>query len=227
MPKDTFICDDKSITIHAEIANSKVNNQVWNTNDTGLSITTNLSGLYWIEVQSECGISRDSVNVSPYFTPTLELGDPIENCDDKEIEINAYQKNIIDYLWSNGSRLPKNSIRYDNLGLIVSNFCGSASDSLLIDNANCECKIYIPNAFTPSNDEINKRFTLTTNCANLKGTLRVYNRWGEKLFETTDLKNGWDGCYKTHAIKGIYLGIFEINLPGNERKILSNTFHLL
>ena len=26
--------------------------------------------------------------------------------------------------------------------------------------------------------------------------MRIYNRWGEKLFETKDINSGWDGKYK-------------------------------
>ena len=35
--------------------------------------------------------------------------------------------------------------------------------------------------------------------------LQVFDRWGEKVFETTDFKIGWDGSYKGKpALAGIY-----------------------
>jgi gliding motility-associated-like protein len=55
--------------------------------------------------------------------------------------------------------------------------------------------IYVPNAFTPNDDETNDIFYLRTN----QGTqiyLAVFDRWGEKLFETFDKTKGWDGTYR-------------------------------
>lgn len=55
--------------------------------------------------------------------------------------------------------------------------------------------IYIPNAFTPNGDVKN-------NVWRVYGTLvqeiniLVFNRWGQKIFESTDLENSWDGTYK-------------------------------
>lgn len=54
--------------------------------------------------------------------------------------------------------------------------------------------IYIPNAFTPNGDGINDSF-------GVKGEgirnfhLYIYNRWGEKIFETTNPRQQWDGLY--------------------------------
>jgi gliding motility-associated-like protein len=85
----------------------------------------------------------------------------------------------------------------------------------------------VPNAFTPTKDALNERFALISNCTDVLGVLTVYNRWGEKLFETTDLFNGWDGYYQNTQTPGVYLGIFEIKLPNNSRKVISQTFHLI
>ena len=54
--------------------------------------------------------------------------------------------------------------------------------------------IYVPNAFTPNHDGINDRF-------GAKGmyitqyVLRVYNRWGELVFESISMANTWDGTF--------------------------------
>lgn len=227
LPKDTFICDDEYILVNAEITNSVANYQVWNTTETDLTITIDSSGLYWVEVGNECGMSKDSIIINHYFAPTLELGEPIQNCENKEIEIDAYREGIIDYLWSDGSISSSNIISNSNIGLTVSNNCGSSWDTLRINNSNCECKIFIPNAFTPTKDGINERFTLASNCLEISGILIVYNRWGEKIYETTDLINGWDGYYKDRIMQGTYVCLFDINLPNKGRKIMSSTFQLL
>ena len=55
--------------------------------------------------------------------------------------------------------------------------------------------IYIPNAFTPNNDGRNEYLYVRGNhITDLHFVL--YNRWGEKVFETRSLTDGWDGRYK-------------------------------
>ena len=58
-----------------------------------------------------------------------------------------------------------------------------------------EPNIFIPNAFSPNNDNNNDILYVRG-----KGIeefyLAIYNRWGEKVFETTDINTGWDGTYK-------------------------------
>jgi gliding motility-associated-like protein len=52
--------------------------------------------------------------------------------------------------------------------------------------------IYVPTAFTPNNDRLNDE--LKPNYYGIK-TLDyfiVYNRWGEKVFETKEMSKGWD-----------------------------------
>ena len=57
-------------------------------------------------------------------------------------------------------------------------------------------EIYIPNAFTPNDKHGNDVFKPTMQGVSEEGyQLSIYNRWGEKLFETTDVNQGWDGVY--------------------------------
>lgn len=52
--------------------------------------------------------------------------------------------------------------------------------------------LHIPNAFTPNSDGVNDEWWPVP--AFVKDyKLSIYNRWGEKLFETTDKNQGWDG----------------------------------
>jgi gliding motility-associated-like protein len=55
--------------------------------------------------------------------------------------------------------------------------------------------VFIPTGFTPNGDGKNDQFKVIGN--NLAEVhLVVYNRWGEKVFETNDPSTGWDGTYK-------------------------------
>jgi len=65
--------------------------------------------------------------------------------------------------------------------------------------------LYIPNTFTPDGDGINDIFyAYGYNLKNFK--MYIFNRWGEFLFETTELVRGWDGKYKGNPCQlGTYI----------------------
>jgi gliding motility-associated-like protein len=53
--------------------------------------------------------------------------------------------------------------------------------------------IFIPNAFTPDGDGLNDTFNAISRCPLFDYHLLIFNRWGEKLFESHDISSGWDG----------------------------------
>jgi gliding motility-associated-like protein len=70
----------------------------------------------------------------------------------------------------------------------------TAGDSLTIEVLNTE-KIFIPNAFSPNGDGSNDMFVVYGD--DIKTIdMAIFNRWGEKVFESTNQFNGWDGTYK-------------------------------
>jgi gliding motility-associated-like protein len=58
-----------------------------------------------------------------------------------------------------------------------------------------EPDVFIPNAFTPNSDNANDYLYVRGNNIG-KLLFRIYNRWGELVFETTDQTIGWDGTFK-------------------------------
>jgi gliding motility-associated-like protein len=56
---------------------------------------------------------------------------------------------------------------------------------------------YTPNTFTPDADEFNNEFKPVFSQNKNVGSYHflIYNRWGELIFESYDLKYGWDGTY--------------------------------
>ena len=56
---------------------------------------------------------------------------------------------------------------------------------------------YLPNAFTPNGDGLNDTFGPIPRYDYVKKYhLSIYNRWGQRIYETTDINKGWDGTYK-------------------------------
>ncbi len=56
--------------------------------------------------------------------------------------------------------------------------------------------VAMPNAFTPNSDGLNDVLFLEGRDGVESITFRIFNRWGEMVFETTDPMLGWDGTYK-------------------------------
>jgi gliding motility-associated-like protein len=54
--------------------------------------------------------------------------------------------------------------------------------------------VYIPNTFTPNGDDINEVFLVSGSDIDPDNfTLQVFNRWGDKIFETNDIDHAWTG----------------------------------
>ena len=77
----------------------------------------------------------------------------------------------------------------------VSNSCGTKKDSIEIFGQ-CEFPIYLPTAFTPNGDGLNDIFRIPPSNKNNLERLVIYDRWGQKIFETKDKGRGWDGTFK-------------------------------
>ncbi|MCF6360127.1 MAG: gliding motility-associated C-terminal domain-containing protein [Cyclobacteriaceae bacterium] len=59
--------------------------------------------------------------------------------------------------------------------------------------------IAIPNSFTPNGDGLNDKFIVTGKFIE-SYEMQIFNRWGEVLYQTTDLENGWDGTSRNKKI---------------------------
>jgi gliding motility-associated-like protein len=60
----------------------------------------------------------------------------------------------------------------------------------------------MPTGFTPNGDNLNDIFKPIGEGIDPKNYLfMVFNRWGEKLFETDDLNIGWDGKYNGNPVQ--------------------------
>lgn len=56
---------------------------------------------------------------------------------------------------------------------------------------------YVPNSFTPNGDGFNQKFQPIFKYGIIENSykLRVFNRWGEEIFTTSTIEEGWDGSY--------------------------------
>ena len=60
------------------------------------------------------------------------------------------------------------------------------------------CRVYVPNAFSPNNDGINDEFRPLpgSDCTITDYEINVFDRNGSLVFQTTDSNLGWDGDFR-------------------------------
>lgn len=94
-----------------------------------------------------------------------------------------------------------------------------AVDTVSIDVIPVVCgppNLYIPNAFTPNGDNKNDEFRIRGNHIE-KIYLAVYNRWGEKVFESHRQEKGWDGTFRGRAVDpGVFDYYLEVTCVGQK-----------
>ncbi|MEJ8819972.1 T9SS type B sorting domain-containing protein [Lacibacter sp. H407] len=72
-----------------------------------------------------------------------------------------------------------------------------------------EITIFVPNAFTPNNDQLNDRVIPISEGIKTVYSFRVFNRWGLQLFSWTPGAPGWDGTFKgLPQLPGVYVWQF-------------------
>ncbi|WP_276134177.1 gliding motility-associated C-terminal domain-containing protein [Polluticoccus soli] len=64
-----------------------------------------------------------------------------------------------------------------------------------------ESLIGVPSAFSPNGDNINDILYINSSKNVQELHLKIFNRWGQMVFETTDIKKGWDGRVKGQALE--------------------------
>lgn len=171
---------------------------------------------------------RDSatVNISVFAYPTVEAGS------DKTIKVGnsitlspQYSTDIIKWLWIPANGLSCNTCPNpvakprDNTTYVikVTNNGGCTSQDQVTVFVTCgNDNVFIPNTFSPNGDGVNDIFYPRGTGLFQIQSMRIFNRWGEMVFEKTgfypnDLSNGWNGTYKgKQAPVDVYTYVVEI-----------------
>lgn len=78
---------------------------------------------------------------------------------------------------------------------ITSEWGCASKDGAYVSPIHC-CEIMMPDAFTPNGDGRNDVFRIVSEGFQRVHTFAVFNRWGQRIFETSAQNVGWDGTYK-------------------------------
>ncbi|MEZ5046837.1 MAG: choice-of-anchor L domain-containing protein [Chitinophagaceae bacterium] len=88
--------------------------------------------------------------------------------------------------------------------------------------------VFVPNAFSPNGDGKNDEFRITArNLINVQ-EFRIFNRWGQELFYTNDIRKGWDGRYKGKLQdNGVYYYMIRVSYPWGKTEFLKGDLTLI
>ncbi len=81
----------------------------------------------------------------------------------------------------------------------------------------CPHLIFIPDAVSPNADLLNDVFDKTWNFTPSEYTFRIFNRWGQMLFETTDMKKPWD-CKVNNELVQQDVYVYDISYFDSDKK---------
>jgi gliding motility-associated-like protein len=194
---------------------------LWNpTNDTVTSITVSpnfASTMYTVGV-TDANHCYDTASVTVYTTPLPLPVITLENdtiCKGAATTISASGGSS--YSWSTGDISPTIFIKpllTTVYTVVVSNTVNNTvcSDNISIQQNVRNCNvIYIPNSFSPNG--YNSVFKPVGEIVITKSYyFAIYNRWGQMLFETTDISHGWDGRFNGEYVSyGAYIYYIKID----------------
>ena len=108
-------------------------------------------------------------------------------------------------------------------------------DTLTTDSVAVGINIALPNSFSPNGDNVNDFFRVLTNVdadqnfnngfyeggAIVEVDFRIYDRYGQMIFRTTDHHEGWDGTYKGKNVNtATYYYMLEYRLIDGVSKLI-------
>ncbi len=201
---DTTLCENDSVTYTLNIVGATYE---WSTGNTTNQFTATEPGLYWVEVSLNGCKNRDSVKVNYDLLPVISFGEDKEVCFGKSFFLDVQDPNATAYEWQDGSTNSRLYIFESGIYYVTAlNYCGVSSDTITITLEECDCNFFLPNAFTPNGDGVNDSFGPTYSCDIIYYELQIYNRWGELVYQTTDINAPWEARSKNESLPlGAYI----------------------
>jgi gliding motility-associated-like protein len=226
--KDSFLCINTSRALDA---GTGYISYLWNTGSTTQKITANNIGNYSVAVIDKNGCKgNDAVTINRFLPlPSGFLAGDRYICNYGTILLKSLS-NFASYLWSTGEQTELIEIKKPGMYnlQVTDNFGCKGKETIQVVEKQCIEGFFIPNAFSPNNDGKNDIFKPCLFGNVLCYTFIIYNRWGQKVFETNDIKKGWDGKQnQSDKESNSFIWICNYQLAGQEKKIEKGTVVLI
>ncbi len=221
---DRTFCAGSSATLNAGAGFAAY---AWSTGETTESIGVSASDVYSVTVTNASGCTAtDGVAVTVIETPEVLL-----TADTTIYENNpfALKPEIVGntqgatYLWLPAEGLscnnclspvanPDDTTTYT---LVFTDVNGCVNEASITINVLKGARVYMPNVFSPNGDGSNDiLFPLGIGVKAIEW--KVFNRWGELVFVTTDFNIGWDGTFKgLPQPAGVYVYVMQVTFMNN------------
>jgi gliding motility-associated-like protein len=221
---DTTICQGQVITLNAFNSNAAYS---WQDGSTSSSFIVKNGGEYHVKVDLLNCIASDTILVHQIAIPYFTLGKDTSICNGQQYILQPSVQITGSLLWQDGSNGSSLVVTKEGMySLTASNQCGTYTDSIMITSG--FCNILMPTGFTPNNDGLNDIFRVKYPFAVKTFHMLVYNRWGEKVFETNNMREGWDGYWKGElSLQGVYVWVISFTDTNNKPQQLKGTVTLI
>ncbi|MDR6193187.1 PKD domain-containing protein [Siphonobacter sp. SORGH_AS_0500] len=179
---------------------------LWNTGQNTQVIDVTQAGNYSVVVMIPrtngitCEVT-DTVRVDLLPLPNVTVQPEASLCqpNNQSIMLSAGNNMNYQYRWLPGNESTRtitvNRVGVYTVEISTSDGCTEAHAIKVIDL--CEPQIFVPDAFSPNGDGQNDQLQVITNhISDQDYEFRVYDRWGELIFRTTNRNEMWDGTYK-------------------------------
>lgn len=221
---DTIICGGEQVLLDANVTNGLPGyTYIWTPNVTTMDSVTVLpptSAVYTLKITDLCGYSKsDTVNVTVY--PISSDFQPVFTTN-QLATFNDLSVGAVTYLWNFGdgsddstSTLASPEHFYADDGtyivmLISINPNGCSDTSFKTVEVLPDFYFYFPDAFTP-NKNGNNDFFMGYGAGIKTYRMRIFDRWGKFIFESSDITIGWDGTYKgDKAMSDVFTCVFDV-----------------
>lgn len=226
LPADTVLCAGATLELSPGAGFASYR---WQDGSTAPVYTVTAAGTYWVEVPAPAGCrNSDTVTVTLKPLPVAFLHDTVM-CASLPITLRPVDS-FTAYLWSDGSSGTalevSRSGRY-TLRVWDAHGC-SAEDEALVEEKPCPQLVYFPTAFTPNGDGLNDTYRPAVLSPLLYYRFTIYNRWGQPVFSTSEVEQGWDGHLNSkRQPAGLFTWVCTYQFPGAHRTVAKGSFLLV
>lgn len=239
---DTILCGAVNLTLDAGNAGNPIVKYKWQPGgQTSRQISVNQPGSYSVSVYTvddysykcvgciACDSAVATASVSQGTRPAVNLGPDRFICNNNPVTLDPGVTGI-KYLWTPNGEQTQSIITAipGTYGVTVTNSDGCTGSDHIVLKDSCPMFIFLPNAFTADLNGINDSFNWVGNMQMKDYNIVIYNRWGQKMFESSDAKQGWDGKYNgKNCPQGVYIYLLKCIDTREERHVLKGIFTLL
>ncbi|MDI3320652.1 gliding motility-associated C-terminal domain-containing protein [Pinibacter soli] len=213
---DTTLCEGDIKMLHAYNQNAQYK---WQDGSRAADYVISKAGIYNVVASIENCEAKDEIKIQYLAQPKFNLGNDTAICKGSAITLSPALNTKADFLWQDNSTMPYFTASGEGTySLKATNICGSYNGTIRIGTV--LCLLNMPNAFTPNNDGNNDVFKVKYVFPVQLFTMDIYNRWGQKVFTSNDIKKGWDGSVNgLQAPTGSYIWTISlIDIDGKKQQ---------